>query len=137
MPSFGDRSLKNLDSCHLDLQDLMNEAIKHVDFSVIEGHRTTKRQQELYADGRSTLDGVHKKSKHQEFPSRAVDVLPYPADLHDKNIWQDPHRFLLFLGTVKGLAISMNIDIRLGADWDGDGSTANHRFVDMPHLELV
>ena len=40
MPSFGARSQTNLDTCDPELIRLLNEAIKHVDFSVIEGHRT-------------------------------------------------------------------------------------------------
>ena len=137
MPSFGERSLKNLESCHLDLQDLLNEAIKHIDFSVIEGHRTTEQQKRYYAEGRSTLDGIIKKSKHQSFPSEAVDVLPYPSELHGVNVWDDKIRFALFIGTLKGIALQMGINLRLGMDWNNDTSTHDHKLVDYPHLELL
>ena len=136
MPSFGDRSQSKLDGCHKDLQKLLNEAIKHVDFSVIEGRRSLKKQREAYADGRSTLDGVIKKSKHQANPSLAADLLPYPADMHGYNIWDDKIRFALFIGTIKGIALQMNIPLRVGMDWDNDGSTRNHKLVDYPHVEM-
>ena len=70
-------------------------------------------------------------------PSRAVDLLPYPAELHGVNIWDDKIRFALFIGVIKGIALQMGIDIRLGLDWNGDGSAKDHKFVDTPHVELV
>ena len=137
MPSFGARSQTNLNTCDPELIRLLNEAIKHVDFSVIEGHRTLQKQKEYFADGKSTLDGIHKKSKHQSMPSRAADLLPYPAELHGVNIWDDKIRFALFCGIIKGIALEMGIPIRLGVDWDGDLSTRNNKLIDYPHVELV
>ena len=39
MPYFGRRSKKQLSTCDKKLQDVFNEVIKHVDCSVLEGHR--------------------------------------------------------------------------------------------------
>ena len=55
MPKFGSRSRKNLSTCHEDLQDLFNEVIKHVDCSVIEGHRSKERQNKLYEEGKTKV----------------------------------------------------------------------------------
>jgi peptidoglycan L-alanyl-D-glutamate endopeptidase CwlK len=137
VPEFGERSTQNLETCHPELQRLARHVIQHVDFSVIEGHRTLERQRELFAEGRSTLNGIHRKSKHQESPSKAMDLLPWPPGLHGRNVWDDPFRFTLFAGVVLGHAQAIRVPVRLGCDWNGDGSAADHRLVDFPHFELV
>ena len=43
MPRFSNRSKTRLESCHSDLQRLMNEVIKHVDITVLEGYRSTDK----------------------------------------------------------------------------------------------
>ena len=58
------------------------------DISVIEGHRSLETQQAYYRDGKSQLDGVNKKSKHQSWPSMAVDIMPWYSGFNpftDKN----------------------------------------------------
>ena len=137
MPSFGTRSLERLQTCHPDLQKLANAVIPFYDFSVLEGHRSQERQMELFADGKSKLDGVSKRSKHQESPSLAMDLLPYPSELHGVNVWQDQIRFAHFIGILRGHAEALQIPIRVGFDWDGDGSCKNNNFVDYPHIELI
>ena len=47
MPRFGTRSKRNLATCDKRLQRIFNEVIKHVDCSVIEGHRDQQRQDKL------------------------------------------------------------------------------------------
>lgn len=137
MPAFGDKSKERLETCHEDLQRLCNAVIPFYDFSVIEGHRSEARQKELFAAGKSKLDGVNKKSKHQEWPARAVDLLPFPGNLHGQDIWEDKVRFAHFVGIIRGHAEALQIPIRIGFDWDGDGSCSNNNFVDYPHIELV
>ena len=137
MPAFGERSQKNLDTCHHQLQLVANEAILHVDFSVIEGHRSLERQKKLFDEGRSKIDGISQQGKHNPDPSEAFDLLPYPAMVNGVNVWEDRDRFLLFAGFVKGIATSMGITLRLGADWDGDFSTADQTFHDLPHFEIL
>ena len=60
----------------------------------------------------------------------ALDVCPYPID------WNDKDRFYNFAGLVKGIAISMDIKIRWGGDWDGDNDLKDQTFFDLPHFEL-
>ena len=83
------------------------------------------------------LDGVDKLSRHQADPSEAMDLLPYPSVLHGKSIWEDKIRFALFVGIVLGHAQTMGIPLRVGMDWNGDGSALDHRLVDFPHFELL
>ncbi len=102
MAVFGTKSTNQVNSCVRDTQTILNEAIKYIDFSVVEGQRTSERQHEHWMKGRdlkhpdldprirdnwkviddlkvvTTKDGYEKKSKHQGTPkSEAVDIVPY------------------------------------------------------------
>jgi len=129
MYKFGTRSTKNLSEAHPDLQALFNEVIKHYDCTVIEGYRGEDEQNKAYHAGASKLK--FPQSKHNKTPSLAVDVCPYPID------WKDKDRFYHFVGFVKGVASQMGINIRCGADWDGDNDFKDQSFHDLPHFELV
>ena len=125
---FGARSKKNLATAHSDLQALFLEVIKHYDCAVIEGWRSQERQDELFHAGKSKLKFPH--SMHNELPSLAVDVIPWPVD------WNDYKRFYYFGGLVKGIASQMGLDIRWGGDWDSDNDFKDQTFHDLPHFEL-
>lgn len=129
MPSFGSSSQNNLSQAHPDLQRLFNEVIKYFDCSVICGHRTKEKQDEAYNSGKSKVQ--FPDSKHNSLPSMAVDVVPYPID------WEDTRRLYMFVGIVRGIAAQMGINIRCGADWDGDMEVKDQNFHDLPHFELV
>ena len=44
MPKFGSKSRERLATCDERLQKVFNEVIKHVDCSILEGHRIAERQ---------------------------------------------------------------------------------------------
>ena len=128
MPRFGRRSKERLATCDNRLQDVFNEVIKHVDCSVLEGQRDEERQNKLFDEGKTKVrfpDG-----RHNDSPSRAVDVTPYPVD------WADRERQTLFAGFVLGIAKSMGIKLRCGGDWDMDFEVQDNRFDDFPHFEI-
>ena len=131
MPSFGIKSKANLSGCHPDLQRLMNEAIKHVDFSVTCGHRGQADQEKAFSEGNTTVHWPN--SKHNSLPSTAVDVAPYVNGI----MWDDYEGFTLLAGIIKGISIMMGIPIRIGIDWDGDLCVKEHSFKDRPHIELT
>lgn len=126
---FGAASAERLYTCHHDLQRLMQEVIKLVDFSVICGHRGEAEQTAAINAGASKVQFPN--SKHNSLPSVAVDIAPYPID------WQNVQRFAHLQGVVRGVAHMMDIPIRLGGDWDMDGDITDHKFIDWPHVELV
>jgi peptidoglycan L-alanyl-D-glutamate endopeptidase CwlK len=128
MPRFSKSSKEKLDSCDVQLQKVFEEVIKKYDCVVLEGHRSVSRQNELYRQGRSKVRGG--KSKHNAKPSLAVDVAPYPVD------WNDMNRFYHFAGYVKGVADKLGVELRCGADWDGDNDFKDQTFHDMPHFEI-
>lgn len=129
MPKFGSRSRKNLATCHEDLQDLFNEVIKHVDCSVICGHRNKQEQNEAFEKKRTKVK--YPNGRHNAKPSMAADVVPYPID------WDDRERFHLFAGFVLGIAQSMEINIRWGGDWNKNFEVDDNNFDDLPHFEII
>tara|TARA_R100001530_G_scaffold122826_1_gene90546 strand:+ start:183 stop:578 length:396 start_codon:yes stop_codon:yes gene_type:complete len=128
MPRFGKRSKKHLVTLDKRLQKVLNEVIKYVDCSVIEGHRSEERQNKLYDEGKTKVR--YPSGRHNDYPSRAVDVVPYPID------WSDRERFHLFAGFVLGIAQSMGIKLRWGGDWNQNFEVDDNQFDDFPHFEI-
>ena len=128
MPYFGKKSKERLNTCDSNLQKVFNEVIKHVDCSILEGHRDKDRQNKLYEEGKTKVK--YPNGRHNRQPSSAVDVTPYPVD------WKDRERQTLFAGFVIGVASQMDINLRWGGDWDQDFQVTDNRFDDFPHFEL-
>ena len=131
MPYFGEGSLKQLATLDPDLQMVLKEAIKHVDFSVVCGHRNQQDQHAAFVSGLSEVDWPY--SMHNKQPSLAVDVAPYVHGIK----WNDVEGFTLLAGIIKGIALMMNVKLRIGVDWDGDNFVREHSFIDRPHIELA
>jgi peptidoglycan LD-endopeptidase CwlK len=129
MPFFSDRSKKALESCDIRLQTLFNEVIKHVDCTILCGHRNQEDQEHAFEMGTSKVHFPN--SRHNTFPSKAVDVALCPID------WKDEKSFVYFAGFVQGIAAMLNIKIRSGVDWDGDFQLKDENFFDGPHFELI
>ena len=128
MPRFGKRSISRLKTCDQKLQELFYEVVKHFDCSIIEGHRGEERQNKAFADGNSKVK--YPNGKHNQNPSVAVDVAPYPID------WSDRDRFHYFGGFVLGVAKEMGMNIRWGGDWNQDTQTKDNKFDDLVHFEI-
>jgi len=129
MSKFSDKSIERLGTCDIRLQQLFNKVSENYDCTVLCGHRTKEEQNEAVRTGHSKL--VFPRSKHNSYPSKAVDVVPFPID------WKDRERFLHFAGYVLGVANTMGIKIRCGADFNGDLNFKNDSFFDAPHFELL
>ena len=124
MYKFGRRSRERLRGVDARLINVLNELIKMMDVTVIEGLRSAERQKELLAKGATKV----KYSKHME--GKAVDIAPYPID------WEDRDRFYYMGGMVRGIGKQLGIDIRFGGDWDSDGEVKDNGFDDLVHIEL-
>lgn len=132
MPSFSERSKKTLETAHPKLRQVFEEVVKTIDCTVLHGYRNQEDQDRCFEMGTSKLKWPN--SKHNNFPSLAVDVAPYPIDWsQDKGA----KRFYLFAGYVKRVAQEMGIKIRFGGDWDGDFDLKDQNFFDLDHFELV
>ena len=124
MPRFGKRSKERLKGVNPKLVNVLNELIKIMDVTIIEGLRTETRQNELLAQGKSKT----KYSKHLE--GKAVDLAPYPID------WEDRERFHYMGGMIRGIGKQQGVDIRWGGDWDSDGEIKDNSFDDLVHVEI-
>ena len=129
MPGFSRQSSDRLSTCHEDLIDLFTEVVKYYDIMIWEGHRSSMRQAELYAQGRTepgaivtNCDGVDRLSRHQSSPSIAVDVVPFPID------WDNEGRFHELAGWVQCIAMGMGINVKWGGHW--------RSIKDLPHWEV-
>lgn len=128
MPKFSQTSEEQLSTCVDQIQSVMRDAIKVVDFKVLEGYRSPTRQNHLYRIGRSQNRGG--ESVHNSMPSCGVDVAPCPID------WSDTDRFIYLAGIIKGIAHGLGVSIRWGGDWDGDGILSDNKFNDLGHFEI-
>lgn len=143
MPKFSKRSIDNLVGVHPDVVRLMNASITDspVDFTITEGVRTTARQQQLYAQGRTKpgirvtqLDGVKSKSNHQAKADgfgHAVDIYPYfdgkvqtGGSGNEKEVIK---KLKQISDHIKKKAAELKIKIVWGGDWKSP--------YDPPHFE--
>jgi len=142
MYSFGERSQGHLKTLHPNLRLVLNQAIKIIDFSIIEGLRDKADQNTYYYNGTSKL--VHPFSKHNRTSdmtldrceyevSDAVDIAPYPS------LYEDKEQMVYLAGIVVGIGASLGIEIRCGTDWNSDGELNNEdgQFFDPYHFEII
>ncbi len=125
MYKFGKRSRERLKGVDTRLINVLNELIKMMDVTIIEGVRTKERQAELLKQGATKV----KYSKHME--GKAVDLAPYPID------WENRDGFYYMGGMIRGIAKQLNLRIRFGGDWDSDGDTKDNNFDDLVHIEIL
>ena len=139
MFSFGKASLEKLATCHSHLITVANTALlwSPYDFSIIEGHRSVERQQQLFAEKKTHIDGVTRRGNHNYTPSLALDFLPYPGSVNEVDVWADDNRFAVIAGVFFASASHHHTQIRWGGDWDGDGNAKDQSLYDLPHIELV
>jgi peptidoglycan LD-endopeptidase CwlK len=132
MPVFSKASLAQLATCDNRLQIVLHEAIRHFDFTVVEGHRGEEAQEAAFRKKATQLHWPH--GKHNTKPSRAVDIAPYPVDWKDD---EKPHlRFAFMMGVVKVCADNMGVKVRFGMDWNRNLDPRDESFIDLPHVEL-
>lgn len=138
MAKFGDDSLKQLKNIDARLQQILNIAIKIIDLKVVCGHRSTEEQGKLFKQGRkhdgigwyidnknavlTNCDGFINKSKHNQLPAKAVDIVPYPS------MWSDNYKFYYLAGVIMTIAWYLKIPLK----WGGEFKT----FKDFPHFEI-
>jgi peptidoglycan L-alanyl-D-glutamate endopeptidase CwlK len=136
MPKLSKTSLDRLSTCHEDLIIFCNELIKYYDFTVVCGHRGQEEQDKAYADGYSKVKFPN--SKHNSYPSMAVDLAPWEGKLD----W-GRDQMIFFAGFAQGVAKRLydegliKHDIISGIDWDNDRDINDTKFFDIPHFQLV
>lgn len=130
MPAFSARSLARLATCRPELQRLFKAVVADTDCTIICGHRAKAEQDKARAEGKSKLRWP--RSKHNRYPSAAVDAAPWPLPA-----WDDSEAFIDFAQVVIKKAEELGIKIRYGGDWNGNGRSDDERFLDLVHFELA
>lgn len=120
---FGKKSTERLKECDLRLQTLCEKMLSRSDFdmTVTCGHRTKEEQEKAFNEGKSKAH--FGQSKHNSYPSKAVDIVPYPINWDTKDI-----RWWKMVALAYDTARQLGIKIRCGAFFTG--------LADFPHIEL-
>lgn len=138
MNKYSKRSELNLSQCHSDLRLICQCLLHKFDHSVLCGYRGEEEQNKAYANGHS--DKQFPNSKHNQNPSIAVDIAPYPRDPNKES---DKIKFGVMAGWLlciaddllhKGLIYH---EIRWGGDWNGNGIFSDQTLFDFGHFELI
>jgi len=137
---FGARSLERLNTCHPTLQYVIREAMIYdlMDFTVLVGHRDQAAQEEAFFKGASKLRWPD--SKHNSFPSLAIDIAPWPirwGEVGGPTRIKDIGRFYKLAGIVLATSRQLEIPIRWGGDWNMNGDVYDQDFDDLAHFELT
>lgn len=145
MIRFGDTSRRRLITAHPKLVVLAYEVKDYLsaaqftlvpDFTILCGHRDRDAQIAAYAAKTSKVTWPN--SKHNQYPSHAIDVAPW--DVQDPNgpiNWDNLDAFRILGRTFVQVGSIIGIPVRWGGDWDGDGDEDDQRFNDYPHIELI
>lgn len=120
MFDLSDRSKKNYRTLHKDLQAIVDELSKEMAIEIIEGYRGREEQNKAYREGKSTL--VYPFSKHNQLPSKAMDLAPLPIN------WKNIKKYKYMNKRIQWIANRLGIQIRLGM---------NFSFRDYGHIEIV
>ena len=129
MYHFSNRSSERLETCDQRIQILLRNLIREYDCSIICGHRGPLDQDNAYRTGNSKVQWPN--SKHNDSPSKAVDIIPYPT------MWDDINQFYLMAGHIQSIATRLDYEIRWGGDWDRDGELTDQTFMDLGHFEIL
>jgi hypothetical protein len=125
---WGQKSLQKLSQAHYILQKLADKAleISKQDLKVICAHRNEHDQNKAFAEKTSKLKWP--KSKHNCYPSEAIDVVPLPLD------WNDIDAFEEMVQTFEDAWHLLDEDITKG--WIMQVG-ADFSFKDYPHIQIV
>lgn len=139
---FSKTSEARLNTCHPDLILIMNTAISisDIDLGIAEGHRSKQKQLKYFREGKSKIDGIKRKGKHNYKPSLATDIYPY---FDNGAKWDNEHLSYLS-GIIHAVSEMLFLQgkithkIRWGGNWDMDGIILlDQSFDDRPHFELI
>lgn len=132
MYKFGKQSMAVYKTLHPSLQVVFSGVLEHRDCSLREGYRDKETQDRYFEEKRTKVR--FPDSKHNRFPSEAVDAYPYPItkeQLNDREFWVE------WGSWVVGFAAAKGVKLRWGYDWDQDHDLKDQKFNDGPHFELV
>lgn len=145
MYSFGKASAERLSKLAYPLQFVLMDAIKVMDFSIIETARDKQTQDNYYKTGLSQLK--YPESMHNKTPALAFDIYPYvkgigaltlhplqieriaderKVSLREAEIWSR-NQYYKLNGVIMACAKARDVQLTWGGDWK--------TFIDLPHYE--
>ena len=130
MPEFGTTSMRRLQTCDYRLQFLCCTVVRTYDCSVLEGHRGEILQNSYFNATPQRSKVPWPEGMHNSWPSKAVDLAPWPID------FEDTARFCHFAGFVQATAVELDIPLRWGGDWNRNYVLGDQDFFDLVHFEL-
>lgn len=128
-------SLSRLKQCHPQLCIVVTRAIQisQVDFIVGAGIRSIEEQRDNVRKGVSeTMNSKH--LPQADGMSHAVDLWPW---VKGEIPWNDLREFRRVADAMLQAARELDVELLWGGDWDRDGDSSDHDFIDGPHFELV
>lgn len=120
--SWGKSSKERLEQCDLRLQALCNSMLRQSEFdlTITCGYRGKEEQEKAFNEG--TSKAHFGQSKHNSFPSKAVDICPYPISWDKNDI-----RWVKMVALAYECARQLGIKVKSGYFFS---------FKDFPHLEI-
>lgn len=101
------------------------------DISLTAGYRGKRQQNNLYDLKLTKVKWPN--SKHNRFPSVAVDIRPYPYPSRTERVWS---ALGYIAGAASRIALEEGFEVRWGGDWNGNGDVTDQAFDDLFHLEI-
>ncbi len=140
MNKYSKMSEHRLKTCDKRLQKVFKAVLQIMDHAVIQGHRGKQEQNAAFKNGASKVK--YPKGKHNSFPSKAVDIAPWPLEWPEtaktkREKMKRIMRFCYFAGVVLGVSSRMGIKVRWGGDWDQDRDLSDNNFDDLVHFEVI
>ncbi len=133
MRKWSNKSLRIRETLDPRLQGMVDELLLYMDVSLVSGHRGQPEQDALYYATPQRSKVQYPDSKHNTYPSLAVDMQPYPYPTTAVELWAA-------LGYMAGLcwliAQKHGFRIRWGGDWNRNGSVTDNGFDDLFHVEI-
>lgn len=143
------RREKLLDGVHPDLVRVVRRAadlVEGLDLVVLEGVRSLERQKQLAASGASKVVALGRHLRHPDGWAYAVDLgawLPVvDADGDGKDDdgvsglrWEWVF-YPRIAAAMQQAGQELQVPIRWGGDWNGNGRSDDERLLDGPHFEL-
>ena len=147
--TFAKSSEERLKTVHPDIRKVVYtvKTIADIDFDVSCGHRSVEEQQNLYKIGRTVnpergiitnCDGIKNRSKHNDYPSNAVDLYIYAGN---KNHYDKIH-LAYIAGIFRAVWVMLKQQGAIKSEFIWGGNFNENAYLnekadfDFPHFEI-
>jgi len=114
MAKYSKKSRERRDTCNSKLIHIADRLIDMYDNTFVWGFRNHEEQEEAYRNKKSKLRFPY--SAHNRYPSRAMDLQPYPYPGGDEHKVRE--EFMFMRGIVYAIAYELGINLKSTITWD-------------------